>query len=356
MATPLQERFVGCLLGGALGDALGYPIEFERSAEALVRAHERGGLALLRVGQGLVSDDTQMSLFSCEALLRARAAGALDPTPFALGAYQRWFTTQQLRPGGAPSPRLGHGLLLSEPHLFARRAPKQTCLAALAASFMRARPVSVSEPPNGSKGCGAVMRAAPFGLAAPSREVAFTTARDAAVLTHGHPSGYLSAAYLAALIYDVSRGAELRGALPYADRLLAREAEHEELAEILSRARDVGPELSSAELVATLGEGWVGEEALAVGLACALAAGETDVQPALLRAVTHPGDSDSTGSIAGNLLGARYGISALPRDLVAELELRELLERVAGDLYVAVRDGAVPDVGAYPPLSGVFVP
>lgn len=350
----LRDRFLGCFLGGALGDALGYPIEFVRDASALELAVQDGGLTLLRRGRGEFSDDTQMTLFSAEALVRAHAAGESDPTPFALGAYQRWYSTQQMSRGKAVAARAGHGLLLAEPQLFARRAPGNTCLGALAASFMKGAVASVQQPPNFSKGCGAVMRAAPFGLAAQSREQAFVSSRDAAVLTHGHPSGYLSAAYLASLVFDAARGVDLVQALPLADALLEREPEHEELAAVLAKARVASHTASSAELVTELGEGWVGEEALGVGLACALAATEQTAPNALCRAVAHAGDSDSTGSIAGNLIGARFGVAALPPAWLAVLELRALIERVAADLYEVTQSGAAADPDAYPSASGTF--
>lgn len=343
----LRDKFLGCLLGGALGDALGYTVEFVRVPEDLTRL-AASPEKLWDLGQGLVSDDTQMALFSAEALLRARAAGSQDVTRFALGAYQRWYTTQQMTPGVARACN-GQGLLLREPRLHARRAPGNTCLGALAFSFTQDIAPSVEHPPNFSKGCGAVMRAAPFGLWASSREQAFFASRDAAVLTHGHPSGFLSAAYLATLVFDVTRGMELPLALPLADALLAREPEHEELARLLQRARLVSAAATPAELVAELGEGWVGEEALAIGLACALSATADAVPSALWRSVAHVGDSDSTGSIAGNLIGARFGAGALPARWLQKLELRDLIERIAVDLLTEE-----VDLLAYPPVSGVF--
>jgi ADP-ribosyl-[dinitrogen reductase] hydrolase len=355
-SVPSFDRVLGALLGGAIGDALGLPIEFEGStSEIAARFGASGPSDLAYAGPALVSDDTQMTLFSAEALIRARGAGRGDTTAFALGAYQRWLATQELAASGARRPRRGQGLLLGEARLFARRAPGNTCLAALALSFTRARMADLHDPPNGSKGCGAVMRAAPFGLAAASRERAFVTSRDAAVLTHGHPSGYLSAAVLSALLYDLVRGQSLEAALRWAEELLLREPEHEELwgklraAELLARQ---GP--PSARALEELGGGWVGEEALAIALACALPARAEDVRDALWSAVAHGGDSDSTGSIAGNLLGARFGVAALPAEWRAAVELSDLIERVAKDLHGAAHLGWPPDPTDYPPVDGVF--
>lgn len=369
-APPSEDVFLGCLLGGALGDALGYPIEFVRSWQQIV---ERFGATAPRdlvyvsggrdaaappsqpcaPSEALISDDTQMTLFSAEAILRAWSAGGGAIVPFALGAYQRWYVTQEIAPRDRVRSRSGQGLLLAEPRLYARRAPGQTCLSALSLSFTRPSVATIHDPPNGSKGCGAVMRAAPFGLAAPSREEAFVAARDAAVLTHGHPSGYLSAAYLAALVHDLARGAALEEAMGLADVLLAREREHQELAAALARARALaagGPLSPSA--IEQLGGGWVGEEALAIAVACALQVTASDVAQTLWRAVAHGGDSDSTGSITGNLVGAMFGASALPARWLSRIELRDLIERVARDLHAAATRRGSPDTTAYPATDG----
>jgi ADP-ribosylglycohydrolase len=77
----------------------------------------------------------------------------------------------------------------------------------------------------------------------------------------------------------------------------------------------------------------VAEEALAISLYCAIAA--PDLESALLLAVNHGGDSDSTGAITGNLLGAIHGERAIPRRWLDALELREEIERMAEELHAA---------------------
>ena len=358
MQAPPKSRLVGCLLGGALGDALGYPIEFERPGAALLARYGAAAPVSLRFADaargGLVSDDTQMTLFTAEGLIRARLSRATDPTPHLLRAYQRWYTTQAMRATQVvATPPRGQGLLLADARMHARRAPGNTCLAALAASFMGRAPATVADPPNDSKGCGAVMRSAPFGLVAASREQAFQQARDAGVLTHGHPSGYLSSAYFASLIFDLSRDQPLEAALNHADALLEREAGAEETRESLLRARALAAQgAPGAQAIEQLGGGWTGEEALAIAVAVALTAGgrsSQHVAEALWRAVAHGGDSDSTGSLVGNLLGAMHGSEALPASWLAELELCDLIETMAVDLWASFLDGKAPDRGAYPP-------
>ena len=90
------SRQLACLLGGAIGDALGYRVEFD-SLAAIRRKHGEEGLRLANAGGVLeVSDDTQMSLFTLEGQLRA----AQDEVPLLEAirhAYLDWYRTQNGR-------------------------------------------------------------------------------------------------------------------------------------------------------------------------------------------------------------------------------------------------------------------
>lgn len=354
------DRSLGCLVGGALGDALGYPVEFLDSLQILDLVGPRPPESLAYRGPALVSDDTQMTLFSAEGLLRAQSAGVSHGTPewltYLLGAYQRWYSTQALRP---ETPRPNAGPLLSDARLYARRAPGNTCLAALGQSFSRRQPHTPSDPANGSKGCGAIMRSAPFGIAARSREQAFQEARDAGALTHGHPSGFLPAAYFAALIFDVVREKPLAQAMAAADPLLAAEPECEETVAAIAQARAaVQWGAPTVPRIEALGGGWVGEEALAIALYCCLthdpASGPTGIQRSLWHAAAHAGDSDSTASLVGNLLGARMGYGALPKSWIDDLEALDLLRAVGGDLGQAAQGGPIDGL-RFPPDPGCMM-
>lgn len=85
------------------------------------------------------------------------------------------------------------------------------------------------------------------------------------------------------------------------------------------------------EAIEQLGEGWIAEEALAIAVYCALVA--DSFQEGVLLAVNHGGDSDSTGAIAGNLLGALYGVRSIPQYWLDGLELQGVIAEVAGDLW-----------------------
>ncbi|WP_416977456.1 ADP-ribosylglycohydrolase family protein [Streptomyces sp. T028] len=341
-----RARVRGCLLGGALGDALGYPVEFDSLGRIRAAHGERGVTGLVPDAAGVVgriSDDTQMTLFTAEgveqALRRERGKGIGGGGPrLVRWAYERWLHTQRVpAPDGGPT---AHGYagpadgLVTEPWLYARRAPGNACLSGLQQDVVP-EPWAEPGPPGPvnpeSKGCGAVMRSAPFGLTGASAESAFQLASVCARMTHGHPTGYYSAGALAAIVRHLTDGESIEGAVLRTLRLLARHPGHEETSTALRRALDLAEEGDpTAEKVERLGAGWIAEEALAIGVYAALA--HTDVERALLLAVNHSGDSDSTGSICGNLLGTRHGDHGLPHTWLRQVEGRARIAALADDL------------------------
>src|SRR5690625_5045026 len=94
------DKIRGCLLGGAAGDALGYPVEYLSARGMKVRSGEEGITEYsLRQGIAVISDDTQMSLFTANGLLCAETRAALGgraqnvpDTVFA--AYLDWYRSQ----------------------------------------------------------------------------------------------------------------------------------------------------------------------------------------------------------------------------------------------------------------------
>ncbi|MFG3206287.1 ADP-ribosylglycohydrolase family protein [Streptomyces sp. NPDC048192] len=353
-AAQYRARVRGCLLGGAIGDALGYPVEFD-GIDRIRAAHGPHGVTDLVPGPngeaGLISDDTQMTLFTAEALVEAHAferkgerhdrrrwGDISDRWPeMTLQAYQRWLHTQsQPGPEAAPLPPGPEGGLVTEPWLYARRAPGNACLSGVAQGHAPGRWLPLEGRPGevnpDSKGCGAVMRSAPFGLIAEYDHVAFQMAARAAQITHGHPTGYYAAGTLAAIVANLVAGDSMEGAVLRAMRVLCRYPGHEETTAALERAVTEAGDVSVAppERVEKLGAGWVAEEALAIAVFCALYPGRPETK--LLRAVNHSGDSDSTGAICGNLIGAQYGDHALPHEWVQRVEGRPRIAVLADDL------------------------
>jgi ADP-ribosylglycohydrolase len=283
-----------------------------------------------------ITDDTQMTLFTAEGLLRAHVRGRMCGLTTHAGvtdhAYLRWLETQ----GVKAKYGIGHdGWLWGVEALHHRRAPGNTCLSAL-----MAKEGFGDAAVNDSKGCGGVMRVAPAGLFAwhfrngdRGAEQVFDLGAELAGLTHGHPSGQWPAGVFALLVMRALEGIPLREALEEAKRLLRTKDRHQETLNALLMAEALaasGVEPSAAK-VETLGAGWVAEEALAISVYCALVA--RDFEHGVSLAVNHGGDSDSTGAITGNLLGAVSGVEAIPGRWVDAVELREEIESIADDLF-----------------------
>ncbi|TLM69265.1 MAG: ADP-ribosyl-(dinitrogen reductase) hydrolase [Deltaproteobacteria bacterium] len=345
-----RSHYAGCLLGGAVGDALGWPVEFASIEEIRSQYGPDGIKNPVANCMGLfeITDDTQMTLFTAEGMLQAgtrTSERGIGPSfaSCAHYAYQRWLATQgELQANEIPAD----GWLMTVQGLHQRRAPGNTCLSALSCEDRG----SMEAPLNDSKGCGAVMRMAPVGLFLQSPyvcgfltreqrdEYTFRTGCELGALTHGHPSGYLSAGCLAFLVARIIDGDSLDVALDKAEKLLATYPSHEETLEAMRAARQLASDKSlvpSPEVVAQLGEGWVGEEALSIGIYCALIA-KDDFAFGVRLAVNHGGDSDSTGAITGNILGALLGVEAIPSDWIEQIELRDVIEILSNDLLTSL--------------------
>ncbi len=330
----MRDRFTACLLGGALGDALGYTVEFMDMGQIHSWFGPMGITELQlesRMQKAIVSDDTQMTLFTLDGLLWAHEQSA----PYLSGlypSYLRWLYTQTGKTAHPEvldlQPHEKNGGILAQKALFFRRAPGTTCLNALLGGRMG----TMAEPVNNRKGCGGIMRVAPVGLFLHNDPAyAFRIGAEAAAITHGHPTGYLAAGAFAAIIALLQDEQPLVKACLEALRLLRRYNGYEEATAALEQALDLAAgSLPSEHAIRMLGLGWTAEEALSIAVYCALKA-ETFTR-GLILSVNHDGDSDSTGSICGNLLGAS-GIGELPAGWEAKLELAEYIALRAQELY-----------------------
>lgn len=416
------DKYRGCLLGGAAGDALGYAIEFDREEAIAARYGSRGirDYQLDERGLAPFSDDTQMTLYTANSLLCSLAAlsaqasggtpasgGTQDsgdgptlmsptalsvwasasptlPSPAALAAYApaqmaqfyvEWMYTQV-----SPYPLAESKAWISSlSELFASRAPGVTCMNACEAMASGAKAV------NNSKGCGGIMRMAPVGLINTSPGFSGVELQrlgaQLAELTHCHELGWMPAGVFAHIVSLLARdeASSVREAATQALNTLPEAfpnahylGQLQELLRYTLRLAD--SDMPDLEAIHALGEGWVAEEALAIGLLCSLRH-EDDFAGAITSAVNHGGDSDSTGAIAGNIVGAHLGLTEIPQRYLEHLELRDTISKIADDLFTGPQaspdlyfpsaspdgDGVQPQQvsttapGVTPSLSGVVV-
>lgn len=347
---PVQDRIRGCLIGGAAGDALGYPVEFfseqtlrERCGDGGIRQYLPDPVS----GTARISDDTQMTLFTANGLLvgdtrmALRGIGA-QPHDYVSRAYQDWLITQRTS-APARGTRASICWLMDIPALYRCRAPGNTCLSALTQQQEQPPLESyIGQPQNHSKGCGGVMRVAPLGvnrytvtpIDALDREGA-----ELAAITHGHSLAYMPAAVLTHILHRIVYPEQARTLLQIAcearDTVRALFAGDKHLDELTARidlairlADNAEPDLAN---IHRLGEGWVAEETLAIAIYCALRHAD-DFSAGIIAAVNHCGDSDSTGAVTGNILGALLGYDAIDKVWTRDLELRDVILELADDL------------------------
>ncbi|WP_449373347.1 ADP-ribosylglycohydrolase family protein [Arthrobacter psychrolactophilus] len=338
-------RVQGTLMGGALGDAFGYLVEFDSLAEI---AAKYGPALLLDLSQAHgtahFSDDTQMTLYTLDGLLDvlewANNGVSADINACQWLAYLRWLKTQGIE-AAEHAPAQSARWIDAQSVLHHQRHPGNACVSGLATGDMGTifRPVNLD-----SKGCGTVMRSAPYGLLPNiDAETIYKISSEGASLTHGHPAARQSSAAFSWLIHAlVMGGLNLREAATSArDRAVAEPKADAELlarleAALTLSAHDAG-HLHGDSLTDALGLGWVAEEALAVALYSVLATEAAAVSPvanflaAIRLATNHSGDSDSTASIAGNILGAFYGEAALPPSWLTMAEAPILIRHLGAE-------------------------
>ncbi|MFD8675722.1 ADP-ribosylglycohydrolase family protein [Streptomyces seoulensis] len=330
--TPSGQRAAaGSLLGLALGDALGFPTEFNDVPAILAKCGPWREMEL--PGRAYVSDDTQMTLALGRGLRTAMGRGPLAPERLERPLREEFVAWYE-------SPENN-------------RAPGRTCLTACALLKEEGRDWQDASQV-GSKGCGANMRVAPLGLTpALSAEQRSGAAQLQSALTHGHPTALAASDLTAHAVWLLAQGMDPAGLV---GRLRSYALDHRThydhtwLGDLWRRSQDPSPEHFIArgwdECLAVLdrlqdalrtpspetdpclatGEGWIAEEALATGLLCFLLF-PGDPVLALRRAACTSGDSDSIACLTGAFAGAWLGADAWPADWVDRIEHRdELLE------------------------------
>ena len=363
--TAYKNKVLGSMIGGAVGDALGYPVEFMSYSQII---HKYGPSGITRYhlnadGVAEISDDTQMSLYTANGVLYYQSLNAIglpaEKIETICAAYIAWLDTQtELYPHNTK-----HRFWISNAkELYVRRAPGVTCMSALR-SLKQDQAVV-----NDSKGCGGIMRVAPIALHACNPADTYYSlsdslsyakeAGDVAALTHKNPLGYIPAAFLYLLIENLLPYAYIYPLQLYSivDSCFMNlekiypdfQFELYQLQQLISKAKDLA--LSSEndqEAIMQLGEGWTADEALAIALYCSMKYYD-DLEKAIIAAVNHSGDSDSTGAITGNIMGALYGYEAIPYYYKQDLELRWLIEALALDLATDVPVAVDDDVDDTP--------
>ncbi|MEW5787113.1 MAG: ADP-ribosylglycohydrolase family protein [Pseudomonadota bacterium] len=316
----IVSRRLACLLGGALGDAFGYPVAFDR-LEAIRERHGDLGLREpeYRHGRLVVSDETQLTLFTLEGLTRAMQTPRQSEHDILAQirlSYLDWLECQGLGNGAANHP----SRLFKHAVLHTQRTPGKLCIQAL----REGGGGSPERPINDSRDSSGVMRTGPVALMPEmTMERAFRVAARSAALTHGHPGCYLPAGILAGTLHGLLDNKPLQTALLQAADQARTLSGHEETLAQLRAAVDTTLLPHTDRLPEALGAGRDSGAALCIGYYAASRAG--DFREALALAANQDGDSDAAASVAGQLFATREGLEAVPHAWVRRLDVLEAL-------------------------------
>lgn len=327
----MMEQFEGCIMGGAIGDAFGAPLE-QHSMQYIEQKFDGKLYYLLKNRDNIAefTDDTQMVLFTMEGLIQAFFKYKENDISFykeILKSYQNWYKTQT----ETFDPSIKHTGLLNLPDLYKQKAPGVTCLSALQTGELG----TTETPINNSAGNGGVMRVAPVGLLYKNNAVqAFEVAKNIAALTHGNPNGYLPAGFLASLIAHIAQGYELDESIEKSINILKEYDNSEQTISKIKLAQKLAKEnISDKEAIRAIGDGWTGDEALSIALYSNLRH-TNNFKRTIVTAANHDGDSDTTAAIAGNISGMLCGINNIPSPWKKSIEMNNLLSSYSKTLCI----------------------
>lgn len=347
-----KDRFRGCLCGGAVGDAFGYPVAQMEDSDIFQRFGEAGITELIQNAEGRaeISAYTQLTLFTANALLAASTARRVNGETgksfrqYLAACYHDWLRTQTQDDGRASTGACAW--INRIPEINFRRAPDAQCLEVLAGDMLG----SVHAPVNDSKGCGGLLRVAPVGLFFGSGEGQMPRidmlAAESAAMTHGHELGYLPAALLAHILHcgafcELPLDEAIEDALETVGELFPAAEHWQELERLIDRAAELADEeLDDLDAIRELGTGDAADEALAIALYCALKY-RNDFERAVVAAVNHSGNSAATGALTGAVIGAFWGLHAIPMRFLRVLEMLDVVAELADDLCAGCRPDPV---------------
>ncbi len=293
------------------------------------------------MGTGQITDDIQMAMFTAEGLILSKvrseyikAAKINEPVYHSL---LRWLYTQQTSLLGDMIKQYGScsivdGILMGHKELFELRDPSETSLKALDSGKMG----TFEYPQNHSAGPGAIVRNIPLGIAFKDSKLAFQAGCDCAVITHGHPCGYLSAGFLSCLICEIincsSCDNPLETAMDNSILVLKTYEGHEDILETIYQAKNLSMRMRPQTL--SMQEHFPNRSALhalGAGLFFALTFGE-DFKKGLQQA-TEQSNTSEASAITGGILGAIHGIDAIPESWFSNLELNDVILEISEDLF-----------------------
>lgn len=357
------DKIKGSLYGGAVGDALGYAIEFLEESEIFSKYGKNGITDYdfdKRTGKALISDDTQMTLFTATGIISAKTAEKITKQKqlsrdYVRKSYHDWLITQSGISFYDKEKIKEFDNCISWlnyiPEMYHLRAPGRTCISSLLDLNESQQQISnyIAVKRNNSKGCGGIMRTAPVGLSYSGdiKQIDMEGSQISAI-THCHSMGYMPSAVITHIINRIlfpTGNQTLKEIVIDAKNTVAELFECDEHISELENIIDLSVQLSEnndsdLENIHRIGEGWIAEETMGIAVYCSLRH-QNNFSDAVTASVNHRGDSDSTGAVTGNILGAWLGYEKIESKWKKNLELAEVILEIAEDIYKSYEIGKI---------------
>lgn len=331
------DIFKGCLLGLAVGDAMGLTVDKKSLMEILLDYGPAGLLGYDLVnGVAEISSYTQVAAFSCNGLLLSLSRGQSTYLRSITLALKEWAHAQHL-PG---DPQKRSCWLRHIPQLRTRKSMDARTLDALTRDTLGTPETSLNQ----SVGPGTLPAAIPVGLFFSPQRMEFhqigELGTQIVALTHGDVQTFLCGAVIAYAIAGIVQSPESSLEQNLTNAVQAMQAQFEAqfpeakpLGEMLYKALDLAhePQESHRDIMEQLVCGSCAE--VLCGAFYAASACRGDFDSAMIIAVNHSGKSAAVGALTGALLGAQLGEAALPEFYLECLEAAPVLRELATDLY-----------------------
>ena len=332
--------YCGCLLGMAVGDAMGYSVD-KKSWDEICEAYGPNGLLGYDLvnGSADVTSYTQLAAFVCNGLLLSaiRANPSLHPKYLLLG-LREWAKSQQFR-GNAEKTFCW---VAQVPEMRRRTCMDTRMLDALSRETLGTpeKPVFRSVHP------GMLPAALAVGLCHESirlePERIARLGAEAVAFTHGEPETFLSGAFLAVALSRILQQ-PAQPLIPLYEQVCqdleitfaSQWPQVEKVTKLVRQAMSLTRDVELTPLAAMTMLGCTTAAECTAGAVYATIIHVANFDEAMIVSVNHSGRSCAVGSIAGALLGARLGVEALPEFYLESLEPAQALTELAIDLTQA---------------------
>ncbi len=288
-------RATGSLIGLAIGDALGAPLEGSAQPDSWVTEMLPGGRHFRKKGQ--ITDDTLQAIAIAESLVNCGEFNQKD-------LISRLFSGYEKRPEWYGPTSSAFFEMIKKGTLPHRAA------------------ILVHKKNLGSRSNGSVMRGFPLGIFYPAPEV-YSVSLECSKLTHHDPVAGHCSGFLNTMVSDMCRGASRTAAFRHALSLCS----HPEVHAVLGNYDhyDLEPSLDSV---------------LCSHAALYCFMSTCTFESAVLSAINLGGDADTVGACTGAMAGAYWGLDATPKRWRRELEGYDELVKLAERVWVMRKDRA----------------